>query len=157
MTAAWSRDVARTLQDRGRDRGELGDLIVGEVIEDVPSNGPDVERRGFRQDRPAVLGECDIGSSTVVIGRCALHQSALGHAIEMVRKTAGRPPQSCHEIAEAAPVARRLGQVREHLIIGVGQRRVSLEISRDLGQCEQVHSTKPSPRCVFGLVEPFGR
>jgi NAD(P)-dependent dehydrogenase (short-subunit alcohol dehydrogenase family) len=146
----------QALQDRPRDRLELGDLLGGQGVEDVLADGGQVPGRGLSDRGPAVVGEARVGGPPVGGAGRPLDQAALLQPAHDVGQARERGVGAGGQLGHAKGPVRCLRQHREHVVVEVGQRGVAAQLAvEDAGQ-QLDDGDQPHPRRSLGLVQPPG-
>lgn len=147
-------DVVLVLEESGNEVAELAGVLVVERVEHVASHRAEVMGCGRSDRSPTFVGDDDFGGAGVVGIGSSFDEASFFHAAELMGQATGGPSHERRELREAEMWFGRLGQVRQHFVVGLGELRVLVEVAVDRSQDDIVESAESAPCRHLGIGEP---
>lgn len=149
-------DIPQVAEDCLGDRGQRVDLVGRQQADEVLTDGCNMARSCCFDSPQPVVGDHDDGAARVRNALFPGDKPALLHPGDVVRQAALGPQHARRQLVQPHAVPDGVGQVRQHVIVRLGESGVACQISGKLKVESATHSPVADPGAVFGVGEPSG-
>jgi hypothetical protein len=140
-----------SVEERARDRSELIELLGADPLKYQMSDMLTVERYGCFERGQARRRDRDVDGSAFATG--SADEAASAHSRQLMVQSALLPPESLPKLNRTESVTVRLGEDREHRVVGVRQATVCLEVLFDSASQNLLQLVERPPRGLLAIAE----